>query len=51
MTALTRLGHEISPIAAQSPLAGHPGVIAITHDDYRLAGAHDPRSDGLAIGL
>ena len=51
MTALTRRGHEISTIAAQSPLAGHPGVIAIMHDDYRLAGAHDPRSDGLAIGL
>ncbi|WP_354677912.1 gamma-glutamyltransferase [Cupriavidus plantarum] len=51
MTVLTSRGHELSTIPAQSPLAGHPGVIAIGHDDYRLAGAHDPRSDGLAIGL
>ncbi|AWN35106.1 gamma-glutamyltransferase family protein [Methylobacterium radiodurans] len=43
-------GHEISPIPAQSPLAGHPGAIRI-EDDGSLVGAHDPRSDGLALGL
>jgi gamma-glutamyltranspeptidase/glutathione hydrolase len=42
-------GHEISPIPAQSPLAGHPGAIRIEPDG--LVGAHDPRSDGLALGL
>ena len=43
-------GHEISPIPAQSPLAGHPGTIRI-EDDGSFVGAHDPRSDGLALGL
>lgn len=43
-------GHAISPIPAQSPLAGHPGAIRI-EDDGSLVGAHDPRSDGLALGL
>lgn len=51
MRLLAARGHELSPIAAQSPLAGHPGVIAIGHDAYHLEGAHDPRSDGLALGL
>ncbi|GJE30331.1 gamma-glutamyltransferase family protein [Methylobacterium oxalidis] len=43
-------GHEISPIPAQSPLAGHPGAIRI-ETDGSLVGAHDPRSDGLALGI
>lgn len=46
---LARRGHEISPLPAQSPLAGHPGVIRI--DPQGFAGAHDPRSDGIALGL
>lgn len=46
---LARRGHEISPLPAQSPLAGHPGAIAIGPDGF--AGAHDPRSDGVALGL
>ncbi|MDX5445872.1 MAG: gamma-glutamyltransferase family protein [Zoogloeaceae bacterium] len=46
---LARRGHEISPLPAQSPLAGHPGVIRIGPDGF--AGAHDPRSDGVALGL
>lgn len=50
MTDLARRGHEVSVISAQSPLAGHPGVIAIG-DDGALAGAHDPRSDGVAMGV
>jgi gamma-glutamyltranspeptidase/glutathione hydrolase len=47
---LASRGHEISPIPAQSPLAGHPGAIRIDGDGS-LVGAHDPRSDGLAMGL
>lgn len=50
MQALAAGGHEISPIAAQSPLAGHPGAIRIDADGT-ITGAHDPRSDGIAIGL
>ncbi|SAL34837.1 gamma-glutamyltransferase [Caballeronia udeis] len=48
--ALAERGHEVSAIAAQSPLAGHPGVIRI-EPDGALSGAHDPRSDGQAMGL
>jgi len=50
ITALARRGHEVSVISPQSPLAGHPGVIAIG-EDGALAGAHDPRSDGVAMGV
>ncbi|MBB3464974.1 gamma-glutamyltranspeptidase/glutathione hydrolase [Rhizobium sp. BK377] len=46
---LTR-GHALSPIEAQSPLAGQAGVIAIDAEGLAL-GAHDPRGDGLAIGI
>ncbi|WP_254599909.1 gamma-glutamyltransferase family protein [Cupriavidus gilardii] len=49
MQALTARGHELSPIPAQSPLAGHPGAIRIDADGS-ISGAHDPRSDGMAIG-
>ena len=41
-------GHSISTVAAHSPLMGHPGAIVIDSDGMR--GAHDPRSDGRAIG-
>ncbi|MBX9931575.1 MAG: gamma-glutamyltransferase [Methylobacterium sp.] len=47
---LTARGHEISPIPAQSQLAGHPGAIRIDRDGT-MVGAHDPRSDGLAMGF
>lgn len=43
-------GHNISLLPAQSPLMGHPGVIAIAADGS-MRGAHDPRSDGQALGL
>ncbi|QQC65656.1 gamma-glutamyltransferase family protein [Paraburkholderia ginsengisoli] len=46
--ALAARGHEVSAIAAQSPLAGHPGVIRIEADGS-ASGAHDPRSDGRAL--
>lgn len=45
---LTKMGHEIDCLAAQSPLAGQPGVIQIT--DKGIYAAHDPRSDGQAVG-
>ncbi len=47
---LAARGHEMSPIDAQSPLAGHPGAIAISANGW-MRGAHDPRSDGKALGL
>lgn len=48
--ALAARGHAVSPIPAQSPLAGHPGAIRIDGDGTMI-GAHDPRSDGRARGL
>lgn len=48
---LSRRGHEISPLPPQSPLAGHPGAIVLDTDQQMLFGAHDPRSDGRALGL
>jgi oxamate amidohydrolase len=47
---LAERGHEMSPIPAQSPLAGHPGAIRIDADGS-ITGAHDPRSDGRALGM
>lgn len=49
-TELAGLGHQLSELTAQSPLAGHPGVIRIDASG-RVTGAHDPRSDGLALSL
>lgn len=46
---LAARGHQLSPIPAQSQLAGHPGAIRI--DANGFSGAHDPRSDGRALGL
>ena len=47
---LEALGHQVSQIPANSPLAGQAGAIVIG-DGGRIAGAHDPRSDGCALGL
>ncbi|WP_102960813.1 gamma-glutamyltransferase family protein [Mangrovicella endophytica] len=47
---LARRGHEVSAIPALSPLAGQAGVIAIDAEGG-VTGAHDPRSDGCALGL
>ncbi len=47
---LARRGHELSPLPPQSPLAGQAGVIRIAADGT-MTGAHDPRSDGRAIGV
>lgn len=48
---LARRGHALSPVARQSPLMGHPGAIRIDPASGQMRGAHDPRSDGLALGL
>lgn len=47
---LASRGHQMSAIPAQSQLAGHPGAIRI-EPNGRMTGAHDPRSDGRALGL
>ncbi|HWT53817.1 MAG TPA: gamma-glutamyltransferase, partial [Rhodocyclaceae bacterium] len=47
---LARRGHEMAQIPAQSQLAGHPGAIRIDANGS-ISGAHDPRSDGIALGL
>lgn len=47
---LAKRGHEMSPIESNSPLGGQAGAIVI-HADGRIEGAHDPRSDGSAMGL
>jgi gamma-glutamyltranspeptidase/glutathione hydrolase len=44
-------GHQLSRVAAQSPLMGHPGAIRIDPGTGVMRGAHDPRSDGRALGL
>lgn len=48
---LSRRGHEIGMLPAQSPLAGQPGAIVIDRARGWISGAHDPRSDGRALGL
>ena len=50
IAGLEELGHQISLIPANSPLAGQAGAIVIG-EGGRITGAHDPRSDGFAIGL
>jgi gamma-glutamyltranspeptidase/glutathione hydrolase len=50
ITRLAAMGHEVSVIDAFSPLGGQAGVIRIGGDGL-IEGAHDPRSDGGAIGL
>jgi gamma-glutamyltranspeptidase len=47
---LGALGHEVSSIDALSQIGGQAGIICIG-DDKAITGAHDPRSDGGAIGL
>lgn len=48
--ALSERGHMLRAIEAQSALAGQAGIIRID-DDGIVDGAHDPRSDGMAIGV
>ena len=49
LEALALRGHAISTVDAHSPLMGHPGAIVLDADGG-MRGAHDPRSDGYAIG-
>jgi oxamate amidohydrolase len=49
--ALAGRGHLLSTVEAASPLMGHPGAIVIDTVSGEMLGAHDPRSDGQAIGL
>lgn len=46
---LARRGHEVSPLEPKSPISGQAGLIRIGGD--LIDGAHDPRSDGIALGL
>ncbi|HCW69526.1 MAG TPA: gamma-glutamyltransferase, partial [Thalassospira lucentensis] len=48
--ALAKRGLILREIEAQSALAGQAGIIRID-DDGVVDGAHDPRSDGMAIGV
>jgi gamma-glutamyltranspeptidase/glutathione hydrolase len=50
LAALSAMGHEVATIGPLSPLGGQAGLIRI-HEDGRMEAAHDPRSDGGAIGL
>lgn len=50
IAALSAMGHEVATIGTLSPLGGQAGIIRIG-DDGTIEGAHDPRSDGGAIGL
>ncbi|MCD2173400.1 gamma-glutamyltransferase family protein [Rhizobium sp. C4] len=50
LAGLAARGHEVSAIPALSPLGGQAGVIRMRADGT-IEGAHDPRSDGGAIGL
>lgn len=50
IAALSQMGHEVATIDALSQLGGQAGIIRIDADG-RITGAHDPRSDGCAIGL
>lgn len=50
VASLRERGHQISLIEAVSPLAGQAGAIVIG-EDGQITGAHDPRSDGVALGL
>jgi gamma-glutamyltranspeptidase/glutathione hydrolase len=47
--ALALRGHAIRMVDAHSPLVGHPGALALDAVGG-MRGAHDPRSDGYAIG-
>lgn len=48
--ALRARGHDVAEIAAQSPLAGQAGAIAIARDGT-LSGSHDPRGEGTVVGV
>ncbi len=51
LAELERMGHVMGIVEPQSPLMGHPGAIVIDPVSGQMLGAHDPRSDGVAIGV
>jgi gamma-glutamyltranspeptidase/glutathione hydrolase len=51
IAVLRQRGHSISLLPARNALMGHPGVISIDPGTGLMTGAHDPRSDGQALGL
>jgi gamma-glutamyltranspeptidase/glutathione hydrolase len=51
VATLRQRGHAISLLAGRNPLMGHPGAIHIDPASGCMTGAHDPRSDGRALGL
>jgi gamma-glutamyltranspeptidase/glutathione hydrolase len=51
IAVLRQRGHSISLLPARNALMGHPGVISIDPCTGLMTGAHDPRSDGQALGL
>jgi gamma-glutamyltranspeptidase/glutathione hydrolase len=50
LAGLAERAHDVSAIPSLSPLGGQAGVIRIGADGV-MEGAHDPRSDGGAIGI
>lgn len=50
LAELAGRGHEVIPIPALNALSGQAGVIRLNEDGW-MEGAHDPRSDGCAIGI
>ena len=48
--ALKAAGHDVEVVPAFDAMMGHAGAI-VRHEDGRLEGAGDPRSDGCAMGF
>jgi gamma-glutamyltranspeptidase/glutathione hydrolase len=48
--SLQKLGYPVEIVAALNPGTGQAGVITINESGL-LLGAHDPRSEGLCLGL
>ncbi len=46
---LVRRGHEVAELPVASPISGQAGIIVI--DEAGTRGAHDPRSDGIALAV
>ena len=49
LNKLAQRGHEISLLEPHSPISGQAGLIRV--ENGIIEGAHDPRSDGVALGL
>ena len=49
VAALREAGHAVQPAGPWAEFMGHAGAV-VRHDDGRMEGATDPRSDGAALG-